>query len=85
MFGRAIDKKQKIKVHFREALEIICIAEEHSFQRRTNLESDGIELSIVPWKRIIRGRRKTALLTVGSFIIISGENCGKDCSPSIML
>lgn len=53
--------KHEMKVDFRKALEIKCMGDEHFFQRRTNLESDGMDLSIVPWKRITRGRRGIAL------------------------
>lgn len=54
-------------------------------QEGTNLSSDGMELSEVPWNRMIRGSRRTAPLALGSPMIFSGENFSNDFSPSMIL
>jgi hypothetical protein len=51
----------------------------------THLSADGIEWSLVPWKRIIWGNKETADLADDSLIITCGENFCSDSSPSIIL
>lgn len=55
------------------------------FWRHSNLASDGMELSSVPWKRMTGGKRETACPMLGSCTLSAGECFFKSCSPSIML